>query len=160
VNPETLWRQLSAALAMLENAIKACPEELWRRPSNQMGFWYMAYHTLFILDWDLSVAGAKFVVPAFDVHKYEWNRQEPPYEHPYSQEDVGSYLNVCRDRMRTLVTALRAGDRSLNGCHRIRTDADELVVYHIRHVQHHAAQLNLLLRQNVNDAPRWVRRGD
>jgi uncharacterized damage-inducible protein DinB len=32
----------------------------------------------------------------------------------------------------------------------------ELLLYNMRHVQHHAAQLNLLLRQGINDAPRWV----
>lgn len=26
----------------------------------------------------------------------------------------------------------------------------------MRHVQHHTAQLNLLLRQEINDAPKWV----
>jgi hypothetical protein len=26
----------------------------------------------------------------------------------------------------------------------------------MRHVQHHAAQLNLMLRQAVNAAPRWL----
>ena len=29
----------------------------------------------------------------------------------------------------------------------------------LRHVQHHTAQLNLLLRQRTDSAPRWVSRG-
>ena len=33
----------------------------------------------------------------------------------------------------------------------------ELLLYNMRHVQHHAAQLNTLLRQHGTDAPRWVR---
>lgn len=32
----------------------------------------------------------------------------------------------------------------------------ESLIYSLRHVQHHAAQLNLLLRQHVDDAPAWV----
>jgi hypothetical protein len=32
----------------------------------------------------------------------------------------------------------------------------ELHLYNLRHVQHHAAQLNLLLRQTIGSAPRWV----
>jgi len=28
-----------------------------------------------------------------------------------------------------------------------------------RHVQHHAAQLNMLLRQKTDSAPRWVSKG-
>ena len=35
----------------------------------------------------------------------------------------------------------------------------ELLLYNMRHVQHHAAQLNLLLRQTTNSAPRWVSKG-
>jgi uncharacterized damage-inducible protein DinB len=32
----------------------------------------------------------------------------------------------------------------------------ELLLYNLRHVQHHAGQLHLLLRQTTDDAPRWV----
>ena len=32
----------------------------------------------------------------------------------------------------------------------------EVLLYNMRHVQHHVAQLNLLLRQSINDAPNWV----
>jgi uncharacterized damage-inducible protein DinB len=32
----------------------------------------------------------------------------------------------------------------------------ELLLYNMRHVQHHAAQLNLILRQTIDSAPRWV----
>jgi uncharacterized damage-inducible protein DinB len=34
----------------------------------------------------------------------------------------------------------------------------ELMLYNMRHVQHHAAQLNLILRQEIDSAPRWVAR--
>lgn len=33
----------------------------------------------------------------------------------------------------------------------------EILLYNMRHVQHHAAQLNLKLRQGMNDAPIWVK---
>ncbi|MCG6959980.1 DinB family protein, partial [bacterium BMS3Abin03] len=33
----------------------------------------------------------------------------------------------------------------------------ELLLYNMRHVQHHTAQLNLLLRQKMDSAPRWVK---
>ena len=32
----------------------------------------------------------------------------------------------------------------------------EILLYNMRHVQHHTAQLNLLLRQEINTAPKWV----
>ncbi len=34
----------------------------------------------------------------------------------------------------------------------------EMLMYNMRHVQHHTAQLNLLLRRELNDAPDWVSR--
>jgi hypothetical protein len=34
----------------------------------------------------------------------------------------------------------------------------ELLLYNLRHVQHHAAQLNLILRQQVDAAASWVGR--
>ncbi len=33
----------------------------------------------------------------------------------------------------------------------------ETLLYNMRHVQHHAAQLNMLL-QNIDSAPRWVKK--
>ena len=38
----------------------------------------------------------------------------------------------------------------------MRYNVIEILLYNMRHVQHHAAQLNLLLRQAINDAPEWV----
>lgn len=35
----------------------------------------------------------------------------------------------------------------------------ELLLYNMRHVQHHTAQLNLILRQETDSAPGWVARG-
>jgi uncharacterized damage-inducible protein DinB len=34
----------------------------------------------------------------------------------------------------------------------------EILLYNMRHVQHHVAQLNLLLRQGTADVPNWVSR--
>lgn len=34
----------------------------------------------------------------------------------------------------------------------------ELLLYNLRHVQHGVGQLNLILRQKTNSAPRWVKR--
>lgn len=32
----------------------------------------------------------------------------------------------------------------------------EMLLYNMRHVQHHSAQLNKFLRQYINNAPAWV----
>jgi hypothetical protein len=34
----------------------------------------------------------------------------------------------------------------------------ELLLYSMRHVQHHSAQFNLILRETIDSAPGWVSR--
>jgi hypothetical protein len=156
---EILWLHLNASLDMLDNAMSVCPDELWERPSHEMGFWYIAYHALWFLDHDLSPAEGKFTPPPFDIHNYELEVKEPPYEDPYSKTDLRSYLQHCRQRFRAAIEALdEHGSHRLRGCERIHANVTEVIVDQIRHIQHHAAQLNLLLRQTTNSAPLWVRR--
>jgi hypothetical protein len=51
----SLWLQLGAAINMLENAIVACPPEVWgTRRSSRTEFWYLVYHTLYWLNSDLA----------------------------------------------------------------------------------------------------------
>ena len=52
------------------------------------------------------------------------------------------------------MSAERAAEPS--GFERLGLSQGELLLYSMRHVQHHAAQLNLILRQRTNSAPRWV----
>ena len=48
-----IWQQFGAAIDMLENAMLACPDQVWYDRSRQPEFWYMVYHTLFFLDFYL-----------------------------------------------------------------------------------------------------------
>jgi len=59
-----VWRQFGAAIDTLENAILACPDDLWADRSKRHEFWYMAYHTLFWLDFYLSETAEDFAPPA------------------------------------------------------------------------------------------------
>ena len=99
-----------------------------------------------------------FEPPGFDVHRYEFDQLPPPYEHPYSTSELLAYLEACRAKCRVTIEDLRHDERDLLGCERLGSVGFEVVLYHIRHVQHHAAQLNQLLRQTVQDAPLWVKR--
>jgi hypothetical protein len=48
-----LWQQFGAAIDMLENAMRACPDDLWSNTKEKpawvkksvVGFWYVVYHT-------------------------------------------------------------------------------------------------------------------
>ena len=155
---ETIWSQFGAAIDMLENAIDASPEELWGNRSRQPEFWYIAYHTLFWLDFYSSESSDGFnPPPPFTLSEFDEEGILP--ERVYSKEEVKSYLEhgrkKCRERIETL-TDEKAAQHFV--FYTLDLPSLEMILYNMRHVQHHTAQLNLLLRQNINSAPRWVRR--
>ena len=47
-------------------------------------------------------------------------------------------------------------DLALSGRDALTYSVLEILLYNMRHVQHHAAQLNLLLRQETNHAPDYI----
>lgn len=154
---EALWRQLGAAIDMLENAIVACPEELWLHPERRP--WHLAYHTLFFLDLYLSGTLEGFAPPSpFSLSELDPAGVLP--ERPYTRAEMLAYLDHGRRKCRATLAALDddtarrpAAFPWLPGF-----TLGELHLCSLRHVQHAAAQLNLLLRQTVDDAPAWVKR--
>ncbi|RPI57684.1 MAG: DinB family protein [Acidobacteria bacterium] len=154
----SLWEQFGASLEMLANAIRACSDKLWADPTRQPQFWYTAYHTLFYLDLYLSDATDGFMPPA----PFTLSELDPAGVLPdrvYSKTELLDYLAHGRGKARARIeslTAESAGEPCRYGW--LDLTKVEALLYNMRHVQHHAAQLNLLLRQAVNDAPHWIRR--
>mgnify|MGYP000846837217 FL=1 len=148
----SLWKQFGASIDMLENAIKHCPDELWDTPSL---FWYFSYHTLFWLDHYLTLEPETFAPPApFTLSEFE-SATMP--ERVYKKEELLTYLEYCRTKCHSLIASLTDETANQLWKNEYRSfTIFELLLYNMRHVQHHAAQLNLLLRQGINDAPRWV----
>jgi uncharacterized damage-inducible protein DinB len=71
------------------------------------------------------------------------------------------YLRFCLEKCRKLIAGLdEAGFnvRWINQSGTMDYSVLEILLYNMRHVQHHAAQLNLILRQTIDDAPDWVSR--
>jgi uncharacterized damage-inducible protein DinB len=80
-------------------------------------------------------------------------------ERVYSKEELLTYLDYCRTKCHTLIAGLTDETANQIWKNEYRSfTIFELLLYNMRHIQHHAAQLNLLLRQGMNDAPRWVSR--
>ncbi|MEW5796511.1 MAG: DinB family protein [Candidatus Zixiibacteriota bacterium] len=80
-------------------------------------------------------------------------------ERLYTRDELLTYLEhgrqKCRYRIASL-TAEQARKRCAFGW--LDISVEELLLYTMRHVQHNAAQLNLMLRQKIDSAPRWVRK--
>ena len=163
---QILWNQLGAAIDMLENAIQACPESVWSDPSKKpewagndvVGFWYLAFHTLFFLDLDLSGSLEGFAPPPpFDLKELDPAGLLP--ERAYTKTEIQSYLLHCREKCRTTIAALTE-EKARMECRTASVELPfaELLLYTTRHVQHHSGQMNLILRQKVGSAPGWVSR--
>lgn len=153
-----LWRQFGAAIDMIENAMRACPDGLWGDRSQRPEFWYTVYHALFWLDLYLSGPVEGFAPPApFTLEELDPAGLLP--ERPYAKDELQSYLEHGREKCRSTIEALTE-ERAHERC-RFRwgeVGFSELLLYNLRHVQHHAAQLNLILRQKTDSAPGWVGR--
>ncbi len=150
---ETLWKQFGASIDMLENAIMDCPNELWDTNSK---FWYNAYHSLFYLDYYLAVEPEKFSPPPpFTLSEFDPTGIMP--DRVYSKDELLAYLQLSRNKCHDLIAQLTTESAEKRWANEYRNYSTfEILLYNMRHVQHHAAQLNLLLRQGINKAPRWV----
>jgi len=158
-----IWQQFGAAIDMLDNALRACPDELWRdrlwddpseRPEYSQ-FWYRVYHTLFWLDLYLTGAEEGFAPPA-PFTLIEMDEDDLP-ERPYTKDELQAYLDYGRRKCQATIEALT--DETAQ--RRCRFDWGEvsfveLQLYSMRHVQEHASQLSLMLGQKVGSAPDWV----
>ncbi len=153
-----LWPQFGAAIDMIENAVTACPDALWSDRSQNPEFWYLAFHALFFLDFYLADSPAGFAPPEpFTLDELDPEGALPPPR--YGKDEIRTYLRHGREKCRRAIEALSEVRSREPSCF-LGGDMTvlELFLYNMRHVQHHAAQLNLILRQRTDSAPRWVRR--
>ena len=162
-----VWQQFGAAIDMLENALLACPDALWqgrlwgdpRDPSLPPGFasfWYVTSHTLFWLDLYLTGSPEGFAPPA------PFNPDDDLPERPYTREELHAYLLQLRQKCQTIITELsyEQAQQQVDLPWRRKPSYFELLLYTLRHVQEHAAQLSLFLGQHgiPDEALGWVGR--
>ena len=153
-----LWRQFAVAIDSFSAALRSCPDELWEEqlwedePDQWVAkgfssFWYLGYHTLFWLGLYLTGAEEGFVPPEpFDLVEMEADEILPRV---YRREELLGYLDICRQRCQETILSM-----SVEQAYRICTfpwgkvPFAELMLYTMRHVQEHAAQLHLFLGQH------------
>jgi DinB superfamily len=168
-----LWAQLGAAIDMLDNALVACPDSLWRQrlwrdpsdhplPPGLSEFWYLAYHALFWLDLYCSGSVEGFAPPApFTLEELDPAGVVP--ERPYTREELRTYLAYARQKCHTTLATLtdEQARRTVDFPWATGQAVSyvELQLYNMRHVQEHAAQLSLLLGQHgIHAEKSWVAR--
>ena len=160
---ESLWKQFGASIDMLKNAIILWPEEYW---NTKKRFFYIAYHCLIFLDYYLTVPADNFSSPlpftiteSGDMPNDAVDDLVP--DRMYTKEELLGYLQSNREKCHQLIAGLteeKLSERWIEKSGTMNYSVLEIILYNMRHVQHHAAQLNLILRQNINDASVWVSR--
>jgi uncharacterized damage-inducible protein DinB len=172
-----LWQQFGAAIEMLDNALVACPASLWREhlwsdppdhPQPPVGeFWFIAYHTLYCLDLYVSSVAespsegtppSPFPAPAPDA-------DDDP-ERPYTKDELLAYLAYTKQKCQSTIATLTS--EQARAPYEFPWEKGQgrpisslaLLLYTMRHVQEHAAQLSLFLGQHgIPDADlHWVLR--
>lgn len=149
-------RQLGASIDMLDNAIAGCPDPLWDDGSGPYAFWYIAFHTLFWLDLYLKGSVEDYKPPApFTLEELDPAGIIP--DRPYTKEELRSFLAHCRRHLHQAIAGLTE-EAASRRCRFGWGEASylELLLYNLRHVQHHVGQLNLRIREKTGSAPRWV----
>ncbi len=169
IDNEMLWRQFGAAIDMLGNALRDCPDELWEKslwggqpgqsmPAGFAAFWYLGYHTLFWLDLYLSGSEEGFAPPApFDLVEMDPAGVLPP--RTYTRAELLGYLGYCRRKCQETIGAL-SNEQASRLCRFPWGELPfaELQLYNLRHVQEHGAQLRMFLGQQAGKSARWVSR--
>ena len=78
-------------------------------------------------------------------------------ESAYTKDELLSYVQHCRKRLDAVMAGITESWIAAPCPFPYREmDNGELLLYNMRHVQHHVAQLNMLLRQATDSAPDWV----
>jgi hypothetical protein len=155
-----IWQQFGAAIDTLDDALRACPDDLWRarlwdNPSERpeySQFWYRVYHALFWLDLYLTGAEEDFAPPA-PFTLIEMEEDDLP-DRPYTQDELQAYLYYGRRKCQATIEAL-TDEMALRHCRFAWGEVSfvELQLYNMRHVQEIAAQLSLMLGQQGVSVP-------
>lgn len=152
-----VWQQFGSAIDMLENAIAHCPDQLWQ---DEPKFCQLAHHTLFFTAYYLSddtpMESEYVPPPPFTNSEFD----DVPPQVQYTKNELLAYLQHVRRKLHDQLT--RNTIEELLEKRFVSEYRDltlfELLLYNMRHVQHHTAQMNMLLRQRGEIPPDWVSR--
>lgn len=164
----SLWSQFGASIDSLKNAIEMWPEEYWYTDTQ---FFYISYHCLIMLDYYLTIpyTGEFPSTLPFTFSKpgvqAEGVLGDMVPNRIYSKSEMLASLDTTRKKCRDFIEGLteeKMNERWIEGPEEYDMNyaVPEILFYNMRHVQHHAAQLNMILRQKLDQSPGWVFRAD
>lgn len=164
----TLWNQFGASIDMLINVLSNCSEDYF---IHHKRFYYIAFHSALFLDYYLTFPPTNFspILPFTQMGLDERPKEAIDDLVPdkiYSKNELVEYVLKSRGKCQELIFSLTEeklmerfteGDQSGDMDYPIL----EILLYNLRHTQHHTAQLNMMIRQNLDKHMEWsFRTGD
>lgn len=158
--------QFGAALDMLQAAIEKCPDDLWDDEGDGgPPVWRLAYHTLFYVDFYLANGKDAFEPAGF--HEAQTQLFEkvpvPPCEEAlpatvYTKAQLLGYLGEIRRRLDDVLRGMTDPSAARPSAFEWVPGTNvDLLLYNLRHAQHHVGQLSLLLRRRRGIRVGWAR---
>jgi hypothetical protein len=160
-----LRRQFAAAVQMIRSAVEACPDPLWDDRAEGSPFWHLAYHALFYTDLYLSEDEKAFRAPDFhsdkaqflpgDYREYAGIVDTP--EKAFRKDQLLGYADHCLWKCDDTFEKL-TDERVLERCGFwwYQLSVGEFLLNTLRHTQHHAGQLALVLRRRADIGSGWL----
>lgn len=152
---DVVQSQYRAALAMLRQALAACPDELWNDPADRNRFWLVAYHALFYTHFYLHPTEQDFMPWA--KMRRGLHDLESAGAPPYTPGELLEFIDVVNDSVRTIVPGLDWSAAS--GFDWLPMNKLALQFYNVRHLQAHTGELAERLWARAGVEVDWVGMG-
>jgi hypothetical protein len=151
--------QFEAALCMLNECLRNCPEEHWDGKIANDTFRQVVYHTLFYVDVYTSPNESAFALR--ELHARGGDERTPKASAGLSKEESLAYLETCRQKaIESFAAETVESLEGPSGFSWLPFSRGEVHLYNIRHIQHHTGQLSAYLRRIVQATESWwVRTG-
>lgn len=154
-----LVSEYKAALKMLLDTVKKCPDDLWESVEYENAFWRIAYHALFYTSFYLSQSPDKFVPWDKHIHNYNglgtvtYDQQPIIINVIYSKNDLIDYAGDIWNDLENKVSEENMDQPC--GFSWIPMNRLQLHLYNIRHLQHHVGQMTERLHQKGIKGINW-----
>ena len=171
---DCLCKNFLAAIDMFTNVVRLCPDELWKDKK----FFNLTYHTAIFLEYYLS-SPVKDFRPILTYTLYAADKlpidavDDVIADRHFTKNEVIRQLLTVREKCQSLISQATMDKLLARWIHDEEVDLHglcpsvvvnysllEILMYNLRHLQHHTGQLNLFMRQQANVATDWISHAD
>ena len=157
-----LSEQYGAALIMLENIVKNCPEELWNDSGKEIFVSQVVNHVLFFVDYYLSKnkdESGRFKAKLGDdlmgerTDGMDWNKI-------YSKTELLAYISDLRPKAKERFEKLEMADLSKASVFEWHgSSVLSSFLYNLRHIMLHVGALHVRVNATGIEPQKWVSKG-